>query len=288
VESKTVKLTVVYNAKSGSALNAKAIRDLCERLGVTVEKLVPVGPHIKKDLSPAVNAGATIAAIGGDGTLSAVAGIIAGTRAVLLPLPGGTLNNFTKTLGIQQDIDKALAKALKSKPSKVDVASVNGTYFINNSSIGLYPRSLRYREKVEGTVGKWPAAVVSTFRALFQFHKYHVSIGDDDFKTPFIFIGNNDYHFDDSVDGLRDRLDAGVLSVYIVKSSRRSALLKILFASLFHKLDSVDSFDYRKTKKLVINTKKTRAVSVSHDGEVSKIRSPLTYEVHAKHLNILY
>lgn len=282
-----MKLTIVYNSKSGSSLDAKAIRSLCAKHDVAIDKLIAIGPNLKKDLAAAIKNGATIAAIGGDGTVSAVAGIVAGTKATLLPLPGGTLNNFTKTLNMPQDVEEALAQAITSKPKRIDIASVNGTYFINNSSIGLYPRSLRQREQFEDAIGKWPAAALGIFKSLFRFHSYRVSVGDQEFKTPFVFVGNNDYNLEAGAGTVRERLDEGVLSIYIVKSSRRFDLVKIFFASLFHRLDTLDSFDYRKTKKLTINTKKVRAVSVSHDGEVTKISTPLTYEIHAKALRVL-
>lgn len=57
----------------------------------------------------------------------------------------GTLNHFTKDLDIPQDVDEALARLRRLKPHTIDIASVNDMMFINNSSIGLYPASLRSR-----------------------------------------------------------------------------------------------------------------------------------------------
>jgi len=283
-----MKLTIVYNPKSGSSMNKQDILDLCKKHGVSVQRLIAISPQLKKDLASIVRSGGHIAAIGGDGTVSAVAGIIAGTSAVLIPLPGGTLNNFTKTLDIPQDVDEALGRALQSKPRRIDIASVNGMYFINNSSVGLYPRALRHREQLESVMGKWPAAAVGLYRALFRFRLYQISINGQDLTTSFVFVGNNDYKLEQSPQAVRDRLDGGVLSIYVVKSSRRIDLLKIFIASLMRRLDVVESFDYYKTKKLVIATKKVRTISVSHDGEVTKVATPLTYQIHAKTLNVLF
>lgn len=269
-------------------MNKQDILDLCKKHGVSVQRLIAISPQLKKDLASIVRSGGHIAAIGGDGTVSAVAGIIAGTSAVLIPLPGGTLNNFTKTLDIPQDVDEALGRALQSKPRRIDIASVNGMYFINNSSVGLYPRALRHREQLESVMGKWPAAAVGLYRALFRFRLYQISINGQDLTTSFVFVGNNDYKLEQSPQAVRDRLDGGVLSIYVVKSSRRIDLLKIFIASLMRRLDVVESFDYYKTKKLVIATKKVRTFSVSHDGEVTKVATPLTYQIHAKTLNVLF
>ena len=45
---------------------------------------------------------------GGDGSVSAVAGVLAGTSVPLGVLPLGTLNHFAKDLGIPNDIDGAV------------------------------------------------------------------------------------------------------------------------------------------------------------------------------------
>ena len=55
------------------------------------------------------------------------------------------------------------------RPRAVDVAEVNGRVFVNNSSIGLYPRVVKHRDDMRERLGrnKWVAmliAVVSIFR----------------------------------------------------------------------------------------------------------------------------
>lgn len=261
------------------------IRDTFGRLNITIEKMIKLSPRLEQDLAAAIKHSSYVAVIGGDGTISAVANILVETNAVLVPLPGGTLNNFTKTLGINQDIEQALQELATSSSKRIDIASVNGMYFVNNSSIGLYPRSLKHREQFESAIGKWPAAIIGLYRAIFRFHSYYVSIDGEEFKTPFIFVGNNEYNLENGT--VRDKLNAGVLSVYIVKSSRRIDLLRIFVASLARRPDIAKNFEHRTVKKLVINTKKVRSVSVSHDGEVSKINSPLTYEIHHNSLRVL-
>ena len=75
---------------------------------------------------------------GGDGTISAAASALAGTKTLLGILPLGTLNHFARDLGIPANLDEA-AKLIAARAEKVDVAEMNGRVFINNSAIGLYP-----------------------------------------------------------------------------------------------------------------------------------------------------
>ncbi len=78
---------------------------------------------------------------GGDGTISAVARILAGTKATLGIIPIGTQNNTALSLGIPSDIPSAIAILRAGRRIKVDVgmASCGGinTPFLEVCSVGL-------------------------------------------------------------------------------------------------------------------------------------------------------
>jgi len=278
-----MKIVLIYNPKSGSALSAQELRNKCKQYGIVIEKLIPITKLTPKRLSSPIRNSVTIAAVGGDGTLSAVAGLLAGTRAIFAPLPGGTLNHFTKDLGIAQELDEALANLVNAKVRMVDVATVNGTVFINNASLGLYPSSLQVRSAYENKIGKWPAAVFSSFRAFIRFRSYTVTVGTETFKTPFVFVGNNQYELLNG--GTRKRIDAGKLSVFITRTTSRAVLLKIALFTLVGRHQQLDEFDERLTDAVTIRTKRNE-LSVSHDGEVTRMRSPFHFEVRKKALRV--
>jgi diacylglycerol kinase (ATP) len=78
---------------------------------------------------------------GGDGTISAVARILAGTNATLGVIPTGTQNNTALSLGIPRDIPAAIAILRKGRRIKLDVgmaicAGVS-TPFLEVCSVGL-------------------------------------------------------------------------------------------------------------------------------------------------------
>jgi diacylglycerol kinase family enzyme len=280
-----MKIILIYNPKSGSALSAQELRNKCKQHDIVIEKLIPITKLTLKRLASHIRNGSTIAVIGGDGTLSAVAGLLAGTRAVFAPLPGGTLNHFTKDLGIAQELDEALGNLVHAKVRTVDVATVNGTVFINNASLGLYPSSLQARNAYENKIGKWPAAVFSSFRAFIRFRSYTVTIGNETFKTPFVFVGNNKYELLNG--GTRTRINAGKLSVFIARTTSRAVLLKIALFTLIGRHHLLDEFDERLTDSVTIHTKR-KELSVSHDGEVTRMQSPFQFEVKKKALRVRY
>ncbi len=78
---------------------------------------------------------------GGDGTISAVAKTLAGTRATLGIIPIGTQNNTALSLGIPDDIPAAIAILRTGRRIKVDIGMATcgkiNTPFLEACSVGL-------------------------------------------------------------------------------------------------------------------------------------------------------
>ena len=281
-----MNIVLVYNPKSGSALGPREIRKKCQQASIGVEKIIPMRQGFNRKLRKFIESESVIGVIGGDGTISAIAGMVTDTRAILAPLPGGTLNHFSKDLNIPQNMDEALARLSHAKVHQIDVGVVNEKVFINNSSLGLYPASLRSREELEKNVGKWPAAVVSAMRAFFRLKTYTVTIDKNTFRTPFVFVGNNIYQFGVGGGAVRKRLDEGVLSVLIARTQSRLTLLKIVLFTIAGRAKDLQEFDVFYPKRLTIHTKR-KSLHVSHDGEVSKMESPIEYQIKKGVLRVL-
>lgn len=281
-----MKITLVYNPKSGSSRPVTELKKLFSVHGITVSNAVPIKHGLHAALKTPINNSEYIAVIGGDGTIGTVASLLAGTNATLIPLPGGTLNHFIKDLGINQDLETAIKNLKTAKPRRIDIASANNLHFINNSSIGVYPASLHARKRLEDLFGKWPAAIVGSLRALIRYRTYEVEINGQHLVTPFVFVGNNDYRLDALGPERRTSLTEGVLSVYILNSSTRWALVKVFAHALVRRLDVLGDFIAFKTTSFTITSKHAR-LSVSHDGEVSRVSTPLTYSIEKAQLNVL-
>src|SRR5688572_12855412 len=148
-----MNLIVLLNAKAGS-VTSTALREEAERVrqaflghGVDVHVRPVAGFQLAKEAKHAATAGVdAVVAAGGDGTISSIAGVLAGGKVPLGVLPLGTLNHFAKDLGIPLDLSAAAKVILEGHVREVDVAEVNGHVFINNSSIGIYPQVVRDRD----------------------------------------------------------------------------------------------------------------------------------------------
>lgn len=278
---------VVYNPRSGKAYSRTTLGRLCRKHGIAVSKFIEIQDGYEKKLRPYIKRDQVIITVGGDGTLSSVASLVIGAPVLFAPLPGGTLNHFTKDLGIPQDIDEALARVVRAKPRRIDVAKINDTVFLNNSSIGLYPSSLRVREDLEkGLLGKWPAAVLAGIQAFARYRVLTVTIEGETFKTPFVFVGNNEYHLGDPATAGRTSLNKGQLSVYAITTSKRWKLFRIFRHAITGTLGESEEFKAWHTSTLTVKTKKS-TVHISRDGELERVVSPLRYEILPKALRVL-
>lgn len=277
----------VYNEKSGTTPELAVLKQKCREAGLDIKKFIPIDDLLKRRLSRPIASGATIIVLGGDGTMNTIANLLVGTQAVMAPIPGGTFNHFTKDLGIAQDLDEALKSLKKAKIKKVDTVSVNGTYFVNNSLLGLYPYSLQIRSTLEGVYGKWPAAILAVTKAITQFHTYRISINGVTYSTPFVFIGNNRFGLERLGLPGRHSFDEGVMSVYIARARSRKDIIVLSYATMLGHLKDMKEFEMLEIgKKFTVYTRR-KHMRVSHDGELSRMKTPLKYELHPKSLRIL-
>lgn len=279
-----MNLVVVYNPKSGTALPRTELRRYFNANDIIIDRFIDITTDIES-VEAAAKRNAVIAVIGGDGTIGRVASLVVSTHATLAPLPGGTLNHFTKDLGIPQNLPDAIVNLRGAKIHNIDVASVNDVIFVNNSSIGLYPSSLQIRAKLQNVIGKWPAAAVGAIESFLKYRTYTITINDRTFITPFVFIGNNDYHLGRAQVG-RTVLDEGVLSVYVAACSNRWSLVQLIGYALIGKLYDHQDFHRQKVEKVSIRTTQ-KTLRVAHDGEITRLQTPIDYSILHKQLRIL-
>ena len=252
------------------------------------EELVETAKRAAKSDSQTVVAG------GGDGTINAVAAELVGTGKTLGVLPLGTLNHFSKDLGIPQDLESAVRVIAENHTTEIDVGEVNGRVFINNSSLGLYPRIVRRRERQQRSgYSKWSAAFWSSLSIFRRYPFLDLKLKIDgnfmERRTPLVFIGNNEYEVHSLNIGARNSLQDGILSVYILHRTGRAGLLMLALRSLFSVLRDAEDFDEYFTDELTIEKRRKRKKRelVALDGEVVLMNSPLRYRILPRALRVI-
>ncbi|MGH9880949.1 MAG: diacylglycerol/lipid kinase family protein [Pyrinomonadaceae bacterium] len=233
----------------------------------------------------------TIVAGGGDGTVSTIANAIVGTGKTLGILPLGTLNHFARDLHIPIELEEAARTVILGHTKQVDIGEVNGHFFINNTSLGLYPNIVRERQKNQRLgFGKWPAFVWAAITVLrrYPFLDVKLSVEGKEIagRTPFVFIGNNEYQMERFHIGARNCLDGGRLSLYMTHRSGRLGLVWMAWRALFGGLRRDRDFTALCSREIWVETQR-KVLRVAMDGEVRALEPPLHYRVHPRELRVL-
>jgi YegS/Rv2252/BmrU family lipid kinase len=292
---------VIINAGSGVDDKEEAHRRLQELFTDGEVKAGISVAHTGKEIDELANKAArgssqVIVAGGGDGTINAVASAIieSGSEKILGVLPLGTLNHFAQDLRIPLDLEGATRTIIAGHTTNIDVGEVNGHIFLNNSSLGLYPTIVRERQKQQRLGhGKWRAFVWAALTVLrrYPFLDVHLNAEGKKFnrRTPFVFIGNNEYAMESFKIGGRDRLNAGQLSLYITHRTGRLGLLWLGLRGVFGRLRNDKDFLAMCTTEVTIETrrKRHRRLRVAFDGEVEMLDTPLHYRVRPGALRVI-
>ncbi len=105
-------------------------------------------------------------------------------------------------------------------------------------------------------------------------------------KTPFLFVGNNEYEMDFLNIGTRKCLDDGKLSVYLLHRTGRIGLLMLALRSLVGAMQRAKDFESVCTDNFEIETRRG-SVLVAFDGEVEVMQTPLRYKIRPQALRVL-
>lgn len=232
-----------------------------------------------------------IVAAGGDGTVNSVAAAVVDHDKILGVLPLGTLNHFARDLKIPTDLRAAAQTIVAGHTTEVDIGEVNNRIFLNNSSLGLYPIIVRERQKRERLgFRKWPAFFWATIQAFRRYPFLNVQLAVNEKllnrRTPFVFVGNNEYAMDLFNVGVRERLDRGVLTIYLTHRATRLKLLKLALRALTGGLRNDKDFLEVFSNELKIQTHRKR-LRVAFDGEVEVMQTPLQYRVRTRALRVI-
>ena len=291
-------IPVIVNAKSGPNGTAESVDDAitaafdAHDLQTNVIRLQP-GQDIAKTVDRLIADGASlVVAGGGDGTINAVAAKLLDSETTLGVLPLGTLNHFARDLGIPFELADAVQIIASGHSILVDTGEVNGQVFLNNSSMGLYPRIVSDRQRAQKHLGlgKWPALVRATARALRDpaFFNAVVCVDGSELarRTPFIFVGNNSYVLEGFGIGKRTCLDGGALSLYVLRPKNGFGLLWLGIRSLFGIGSHAQDFDAFEASDFRVEAQGKR-IDVATDGEVKNMEPPVRYRIRPKALRVM-
>lgn len=285
------RIVVVRNPRSGSAHDAATLRQALDDAGVAGDIVdIPKGPQFEASIDHLARHFAVIAAAGGDGTVSSVAAAVARAGKMLAVIPMGTMNHFARDAGIPTELDAAVALLRAGRPGAVDIGIVNDRYFLNNVSLGSYPRMVDERTKLERRGhSRRLAAIVATARTWWRLRSVTAALTVDGRelirRSPFIVVGNGRYDLS-GFDLTRRNLSDHQLSLYVAPRAGRLGALSLPLRALLGTLDRYERFEIQRASAITIAVGRQRVLT-GIDGEVRELETPLRFGVRRGALQVL-
>lgn len=128
----------------------------------------------------AVQKGYVVVGVGGDGTISRIAGALAGKNAVFGLIPAGTGNDFARSFVIPTEPRAAVEVLLRGKTAAIDLGCINGHYFCNVIGAGLDAQVVSDANNVFKRFSGSLAYLLALLRQLFVYRPRRVKITVND------------------------------------------------------------------------------------------------------------
>jgi len=251
---------LVINPRSGQGEGADELCAAAERLGVETHLLTP-GENPADSARKAPEGPLGVA--GGDGSLAAVAEVALERGLPFVVVPFGTLNHFARDVGLDRnDIEGALG-AFSGRETRVDVGRVNERLFLNNVSLGLYARLVHEEDE-----GERFARLKAFWMLLRRPRGLGVSVDGERAHARVLVVSNNAYELDVLSIGKRERIDEGVLHLYVAHGWLPG------------------SWEERSGREFDVEARAGR-LRAAIDGEPEKLDTPLRFRIEPGALRLL-
>jgi len=234
------------------------------------------------------NGADVIGMAGGDGSQALVATVAIRHDVPHVVVPAGTRNHLALDLGLdRQDVIGALDAYDDALEHRIDLATVNGRIFVNNSSVGLYAKIVQdpdYRDaKLATTAQKLPEMLGPDAEQLdLRF------TGPDGVERPtahVIMVSNDPYDLHQIIGrGTRQRMDLGVLGIVAAQIDGAAELSRFLALEATGRADRFPNYLEWTAPSFRIDS--SGPVDIGVDGEAMKLEPPLVFETKPQALRI--
>src|SRR4051795_3008309 len=216
---------------------------------------------------------------GGDGSVAAAAAVALEHGLPLAVIAAGTLNHFARDVGLDTPQDTADA-VVSGEAVRVDVADVNGTPFLNTSSIGAYPEMVRRRDHLSHRMGKWLAMTVAVAQVLRTQSPVDLVVNGRPLSVWIIFVGNCEYTPRGLSPAWRPRLEDGLLDVQYLRADLRFGRTRAVLATLLGVSAHSRSYSEFQTPELRVRSL-SGPQQVAYDGETGESATEFHYTKRA-------
>lgn len=272
-----MKVLFVVNPVAGKGLAAKVVPQIKaamdELKDVTYDMIFTEKPGHATDIArKAAKDGMDIVfAVGGDGTVNEVMNGLVNTGSALAVIPGGSGNDFIRSLGITGNTNSIIHETIQGEKKKIDIGYINGRYFINISSAGFDAEVVLATQKAKKFfLSGSTAYIAGLIKTIFTNKPRNVSItmGDTKImeKVLLMAVANGKYYGGGMMAAPDAILDDGEFDICVIRKMPKIKLLMLFPQFMKGKHKKFKEVTFYRAEKISIECEKPMAVNV--DGEV--------------------
>jgi diacylglycerol kinase family enzyme len=273
----------------GGKVQRFGIEGLAQSLGVDT-RMLDHGLDLEELARTAIAEGADcLGMAGGDGSQALVASIAVERGLPFVCVSAGTRNHFALDLGLDRDDPRHSVYAFRDAlERRVDYATVNDRFFVNNVSLGVYATIVQqpeYRDaKAQTTQQLLPALLGGQEPFDLQF----VTPDGQEIDGAFlIMVSNNPYVLSASPDAAQRRsLDSGRLGVFAVSARTGAQAAEVITLALTGRANVSPHAHVFECEQFVVNSRSGTAFA-GIDGEALELPTPLRFQIHPGGLRML-
>jgi diacylglycerol kinase family enzyme len=227
---------------------------------------------------------------GGDGSQALVASLAVEQGLPFVCVSAGTRNHFALDLGLDRDDPRKSVYAFRDAVERrVDYATVNDRFFVNNVSLGVYATIVQqegYREAKSETTRRLLPEMLGQQSEPFDL-QFVTPDGTEVDGAFLIMVSNNPYVLGASLDvSQRRRLDTGRLGVFAVSAATGSQAAEVITLALAGRASTSGHAYEFECEEFELRSRSGMAFA-GVDGEALELETPLRFRIHPKGLHML-
>ena len=235
----------------------------------------------------------TIVVLGGDGTLNEVINGVLETGCHQIPrigiIPSGSSNDFSKSIGIPQELHKACRTIINGKTRYVDIGQAGSHYFCMASCAGLFAevsaRSLHMRG-LHGSL-RYIAAALCVIRKMSSGWEMNITADERMFRGNYgVLLVSNTPRFGGLYFTPNARPDDGLFDCLLIEMPKKLEALGLIPVTLRKALASHKKVTMFQAKSLSVSFNPPSPLG--NDGEVyPKPFSSVDYKILPRKIQII-
>ena len=285
------KYLFVVNPNSGKKAGMQLIDLITTKLprDIAHQIIVWENKHDFKSIETIIRTGehSHVIAVGGDGTVNAVAAALVGTTKILGIIPAGSGNGLARSLGISMNPQKAVIEMATAQEVVIDCGNVNGQSFFCTSGIGFDARigALFASSTKRGLI----SYVRITIAELFAYRAQEYTITIDGLtitrKAFLLTVANAGQYGNDFYIAPQAQLSDGYLNLVILRPFTPLTVFGILRRILKREAHMSKYIETYRAKE--ISVKRVGADSIHFDGEPKQELPEVSFSVLPKAIHVI-